>query len=118
MNRTLRTQFQNRYNTPRFKNWKRLQLLAQNWRCAYCKCDLHGIRYEIDHVQPLCSARTTTTRLNNYANLVITCSNCNRIKGTQRGWIYPAWIKNNKKKLIESYTLQERYNLYKKKSRR
>lgn len=114
----MRLQFQNRYNTDRFRNWKRLQLLYQNWKCAYCRCDLHGIKYEIDHVRPLYSARKKTSRLNNYSNLVISCRECNRKKGISTNYSYPEWIKKNRDKIRNEYTLQERYELYFKKNRR
>lgn len=47
---------------------------SQEGLCAYCECDLNGI-YEVDHMLPISRGGA-----NDWPNLAITCSWCNRSK--------------------------------------
>ncbi len=45
--------------------------------CAYCGCDLHGVRREVDHMDALCLGGPNTID-----NVVVACSDCNLRKGS------------------------------------
>lgn len=63
--------------------------------CAYCKRKLTSSA-QIDHVSPIC--RTKNKRVNQYANLVISCATCNRLKGIQANVVYPIWVAERRSK--------------------
>ncbi len=49
----------------------------QGGLCAYCECELHGT-YDVEHMTPLCRGGK-----NDWTNLAIACSPCNRAKGSR-----------------------------------
>ena len=91
----LRRKFNQKKTTNRFRNWKKIQRwVYQLNRCAYCRKTLGG-EVHIDHVSPL--SHSKSQRINNYANLVISCKTCNRLKSDQTGVDYPEWINRRKR---------------------
>lgn len=95
--RLLRNRFNKKKTTQRFKNWKLIQrYLVQANLCCFCKKPLHG-EVHIDHVNPI--SHSSSNRVNNYSNLVITCKICNKIKSDKTGIQYPEWVKRRKNKL-------------------
>ncbi len=92
----LRKRFNQKKSTGRFKNWKQIQRwVFQCGRCAYCRKPLHG-EIHIDHVRPL--SHSSSNRINQYSNLVISCKTCNKLKSDKVGIEYPEWIKRRKEK--------------------
>ena len=84
--------------------WKKEQYTCQEKKCAWCKkfIKLYDLRTHIDHVKPLIFDGD-----NSLDNLVITCADCNKNKGTKgKGFnsamdggklnAVPWWIKPNK----------------------
>lgn len=92
----LRKRFSQKKKTTRFRNWKLIQrYVYQANRCAYCLKPLHG-EVHVDHVRPI--SRSKSNRVNDYANLVVSCKTCNRLKLDQTGFKYPEWIIRRKNK--------------------
>ena len=52
-----------------------LKLVAQQWRCVYCKSDIRS-RYHVDHITPLCRGGS-----NGPENIQLLCPPCNLAKG-------------------------------------
>ena len=48
---------------------------AQNWLCAYCRCSLREVAYELEHRTPVCRGGRTERD-----NLCMSCAPCNRRK--------------------------------------
>lgn len=90
-----RIEFEKFKKTDEFKSWRRIQMLAQKKRCAYCRVRLerYGIIIHVDHVNPLYYGGK-----NNIENLVISCSRCNMKKWINDRYVYPEWITENKVK--------------------
>lgn len=104
---TRRQKFEELRLTPEFKLWKEEQYKCQDKKCAWCRkpIQLNSYYTHIDHIKPLYHDGT-----NDYYNLVLACSYCNRRKGDwTTGWTgepfeiakhhtnsKPDWIKPNK----------------------
>ncbi len=102
-----RNEFEELRLTPEFKLWKEEQYKCQDKKCAWCRkpIQLNSYYTHIDHIKPLYHGGT-----NDYYNLVLACSSCNRRKGDwTTGWTgepfeiakhhmnsRPDWIKPNK----------------------
>ncbi len=57
----------------------RVRLLKQqDFRCAYCLCDLSGRKANLEHIVPVKAGGT-----NNPNNLCMACPDCNRKKGNK-----------------------------------
>jgi 5-methylcytosine-specific restriction endonuclease McrA len=63
--------------TEEFTKWRRRQFLKQGGTCYYCDEPLIGSRQNIEHITPKSKGGTNSRK-----NLVITCSRCNKDKGT------------------------------------
>ena len=64
--------------TDDYKKWRKRQFAAQNAECYYCRKSLIGVKTNIEHITP--KSRGGTNKLN---NLVLSCWECNKIKGTK-----------------------------------
>lgn len=71
-------EYQQLRTTDKFKIWWKRQYARQHALCYYCKKDLRICRVNVEHIVPMSKGGT-----NNYRNLVLSCSNCNRLKGSQ-----------------------------------
>jgi len=92
----LRNRFNLKKTTRRFKNWKQIQRwVYQANLCAFCRKPLHG-EIHIDHIRPI--SHSTSNRINQYSNLVISCPTCNKMKSDKTGVQYPEWVKRRKDK--------------------
>lgn len=93
--RKKRVEFEKFKRTKEFQSWRRIQLRAQKEQCAYCRVKLtkSNIVTHVDHVSPLYHEGT-----NVIDNLVLTCRRCNLRKYTSNRYVYPEWIKDNKRK--------------------
>lgn len=63
------------------EQWKKLRvklLQRQDFKCAYCKLDLHKRRMNVEHVIPLKRGGS-----NHSSNLVAACAKCNEAKGNR-----------------------------------
>lgn len=103
--KALRKEFEELKQTELFKQWKEEQYYhCQNKKCAWCRryIDIHKPYTHVDHIKPLIADGD-----NSLSNLVLTCSRCNRTKGTKakgynnsmnKGYSNskPYWIKPNK----------------------
>lgn len=105
--RQARADFEELRLTPEFKIWREEQYRCQEKKCAWCKKSIqcYSQYTHVDHIKPLFHGGT-----NNYWNLVLSCSYCNRRKGDwTTGWTgepfevakhhanrKPDWIKPNK----------------------
>ncbi|MBR3138555.1 HNH endonuclease [Candidatus Saccharibacteria bacterium] len=112
--KALRDEFEELKKTDLFRKWKEEEYICQDKKCAWCKryINIHLPCTHTDHIKPL-----ITNGDNSLSNLVLTCSRCNRIKGTKgRGYnstmnkeyynAKPSWIKPNKyaeEELSDSY---------------
>lgn len=104
--RVRRQKFEELRLTPEFKLWKEEQYKCQDKKCAWCQkpIQLNSYYTHVDHIKPLYHGGT-----NDYYNLVLACSYCNRRKGNwTTGWTgepfevakhhtnsKPDWIKEN-----------------------
>lgn len=102
-----RDEFEELRMTPEFRVWREEQYRCQDKKCAWCKKPIqcYSQYTHVDHIKPLFHGGT-----NNYWNLVLSCSYCNRRKGDwTTGWTgepfeiakhhtnrRPDWIKPNK----------------------
>lgn len=100
--RRKRAEFEEQKGRPYFRKWKNEQYRCQEGKCAWCQkpIDIHSPLTHVDHVKPLFWGGT-----NQYANLVLSCSECNKEKGDSVvGYggegistnVVPAWIKLNR----------------------
>lgn len=64
-----------------YKRWLRMQWRKQNGCCHYCGGSLRGRRHNVEHVQP---QNTKTRDINTARNLVLSCPDCNKDKGSAR----------------------------------
>lgn len=71
-----RDAFERKKKTDAFKRWRTYQYRTkQKGRCYYCNRPIRGV-WVTDHVIPLFRGGTSA-----YANLVVTCWQCNKTKG-------------------------------------
>ena len=64
-------------NSVKFSKARRI-ILRDKWKCKYCGYKLRLEDITFDHVLPLSKGGE-----NNVENLVISCSNCNHLKGAK-----------------------------------
>lgn len=62
-----------------YKLWLKKQWKRQDGKCAYCRCELRGIRHNVDHILPQI---LKTRNINSSKNLVLSCPQCNKRKGS------------------------------------
>lgn len=68
---------------------------AQNWRCAYCGCDLDIDTATTEHVIPVCQLREAAL---GDENCVVACSDCNwRASRFLNGFVYFRWLQKRRK---------------------
>lgn len=70
-------EYQELRKTDRFKLWWRRQYAQQGALCYYCKVDLRTVRVNVEHVVPMSKGGS-----NKYKNMVLSCSSCNKEKGS------------------------------------
>lgn len=68
-----------RINKEQWLKFRAKLLAKQGFKCAYCMCDLHGKRMNVEHIIPISRGGG-----NDSNNLVAACSNCNKNKGHKR----------------------------------
>ena len=78
VNLNVHAEFDRWKKTDDCRIWKRKQYLKQGGLCWYCGCFLKGVRINIEHK----TARSLGGR-NNKGNLVLSCSYCNKEKGSK-----------------------------------
>ncbi len=74
------------YISDKDEPFKRQFAEAYNWKCAYCGVSIKIIpmgMFEVDHFIPKKAARFNNSKANAgcIENLVLSCSDCNRLKG-------------------------------------
>lgn len=60
--------------------WRRRQWARQSGQCYYCRISLRKVRVNVEHISP---QRTKTRLVNDAKNLVLSCSDCNKAKGSK-----------------------------------
>lgn len=73
-----RTYKELKHSKESYKRFRVKILQRQDFRCAYCSCDLKGRRMNIEHITPIARGGT-----NDKNNLVGSCGNCNKDKGNR-----------------------------------
>jgi len=71
-------EYQELRKTDKFKHWWKRQFAKQNAECYYCKVDLHTVRINVEHIVPMSKGGS-----NKYKNMVLSCSTCNKEKGSK-----------------------------------
>lgn len=79
-----------------FQIWKHDQFLKQGGTCYYCDTPLNGVRQNVEHIVPKSKGGT-----NHKSNLVLSCSDCNKDKGTKL-------LTNNEKLYLEQKNRSKR----------
>jgi len=64
--------------TPEFSKWRKKQFLKQGGLCWYCKDFLPMTRQNVEHKTAM-----SLGGKNNKANMVLSCSSCNKEKGSK-----------------------------------
>lgn len=70
-------EYQELRKTDKFKRWWRRQFAYQDGLCYYCKVDLKKVSINVEHITPMSAGGS-----NKYRNLVLSCSKCNKEKGS------------------------------------
>lgn len=66
--------------------WRNNQRQLQRNKCFYCQCSLKNVMTNVEHVKPISLGGT-----NKYSNLVLSCKECNKAKGSNKP--NPEWVK-------------------------
>jgi len=69
--------YQELRKTDRFKKWWKRQYYCQDGLCYYCKINLRNVDINVEHITPMSAGGS-----NKYKNLVLSCSRCNKEKGS------------------------------------
>ena len=75
---TVRRELSLQKQTLAYKQLRARLLREQDFRCAYCLCDLSGKLANLEHIVPVKAGGT-----NNPNNLVMACPNCNKEKNNK-----------------------------------
>ena len=62
-----------------YKLWLKRQWAKQDGKCRYCHISLKGIKHVVEHMLP---QRTKSRYVNQSNNLVLSCTQCNKKKGS------------------------------------